>query len=112
VGNRDVDLSFGEVPYLVRDRDTGKMRPNPEFPKDRVCVSGHVAPEGTRFFLTSGRALTKERSGLYCELCLIVANKHRALVKAGRADGYNFVKELEKLIVEAERKNHGKQTSS
>ena len=110
MGNHEVDLSFGEVPHLIKDRDTGEMRPNPDFPKDRRCKSGHVAPEGTRFFATSGKAMAKDRSGLYCELCLIVANKHNALRKAGRADGFAFVRELEKLITEAERKNRGEPT--
>ena len=100
-----VELGFGEVPHLIKDRDTGEMRPNPDFPKDRACKSGHVAPEGTRFFATSGTALAKERYGLYCELCLMVANKHRRLVKAGKAEVFDFAAELNYLVQEAERKN-------
>jgi hypothetical protein len=52
-----------------------------ETPDNRRCASGHIAPEKfkveedgypepTRFFQVIGN----EISGIYCELCLIVAN--------------------------------------
>ncbi len=48
--------------------------PNPEYPEDLRCKSGHLCPDGTRFFRVGGTALSKGRAGVYCEYCLIVAN--------------------------------------
>jgi hypothetical protein len=48
---------------------------NPDFPHDGRCKSGHSVPPGTRFFHVSGPALPEEFWGVYCEPCLVVANK-------------------------------------
>lgn len=57
------------VPY----NKTGKL--NPHFPHDGQCKSGHRVPPGTRFFYVSGSVLPKKRWGIYCEICLKIANK-------------------------------------
>lgn len=48
---------------------------NPTYPKDKMCKSGHLTPDGVRFFQVSGDTLSKDRWGVYCELCLKVANR-------------------------------------
>lgn len=96
-------LSLGEVPAVVLDRDTGELRPNPAYPSDRWCKSGHTAPQDVRFFSVSGDTLAATRSGLYCELCLKVANKHKALQKIGKGANFNFAAELASLVREVER---------
>lgn len=53
-------------------------QPNPYYPHDGQCKSGHTAPSGTRFFLIQGRSLAKERWGAYCEPCLKEANRMAA----------------------------------
>lgn len=106
MGNDSVDMSQGEVPSFVKDRETGEIRPNPDFPADRSCKSGHIAPHGVRFFAVSGRTLPAERWGLYCELCLTVSNKHAAMQRKGKGEGFNFAAELNVLVKKAERE-HG-----
>ena len=100
-------LSLGEVPPVLIDRDTGESRPNPAYPRDRWCKTGHVAPQATRFFAVSGDTLEGHRSGLYCELCLRVANKHKVLQKEGKGAGFNFAAELAALVQEVERNQVG-----
>ena len=46
---------------------------NPKYPQDRKCKSGHVAPEGARFFVVSGPTLDHRRWGTYCQTCLRLA---------------------------------------
>ena len=94
-----VDLSQGEIPEYLVSRD-GTKRPNPDYPVSLICKSGHKAPPHTRFFAVSGSTLSEDRKGLYCELCLIVANKHKNLVKLGKAENFNFLEELDFLIKE------------
>lgn len=71
-------LTMGEVVATFKDGT-----PNPKFPHDGQCKSGHKAPPGTRFFAVSGPVLPKERWGIYCEPCLIVANKMAAKQRGG-----------------------------
>lgn len=61
-------LTCAEVLPVNRDGS-----PNPKFPADRLCKSGHVAPEGARFFVISGPTLDRQRWGTYCQTCLRVA---------------------------------------
>ena len=61
-------LTFAEVLAVNRDGS-----PNPKYPSDRVCKSGHPAPEGARFFIVSGPALDRSRWGTYCHTCMRVA---------------------------------------
>jgi hypothetical protein len=48
------------------------------------CKSGHKAGEEVRFFHLSGETFPKERWGVYCEDCLIAANK---LLRQMKEDG-------------------------
>ena len=75
-------LTISEV---VADNADGTK--NSSFPHDGRCKSGHEVPPGTRFFVVSGVALSKARWGIYCEPCLIVANKLVRDRQAARADG-------------------------
>jgi hypothetical protein len=61
-------LTFAEVLPVNRDGS-----PNPKYPQDRQCKSGHKAPEGARFFVVSGPTLDRRRWGLYCQTCMRVA---------------------------------------
>lgn len=47
---------------------------NPEYPHDRMCKSGHKA-KSKRFFKVTGRVLSKDYWGTYCEDCIIIANE-------------------------------------
>lgn len=70
----EATLTQGEIPILVKNQD-GDMVPNPEYPADLGCKSGHIAPPGTRFFAVSGQVVPQAVAGVYCELCLQVANR-------------------------------------
>lgn len=63
-------LTYNEV--LPVDK---QGKPNPKYPKDRKCKSGHLAPEGARFFIVSGPVLDRSRWGTYCQTCLRIAHK-------------------------------------
>ena len=114
-------LSIGEIPRFScgcrRDKQGNIVRrpgcgclchetdgpcdvPNPQFPHDGKCSSGHYAPEGTRFFAVSGETLEASRTGIYCEPCLIVANKLAALKKEGLGHTIDPEVELNKLLAE------------
>jgi hypothetical protein len=44
-------------------------------PPDNMCKSGHVAGVGERFFKASGPNLPRERWGVYCNTCIMIARK-------------------------------------
>ena len=67
------DLVMGEIPKVIRNKN-GKMVPNPEYPEDGFCKSGHMV-SGARFFAISGSILPSDRHGVYCDACMAVANQ-------------------------------------
>jgi len=68
-----VDLVMGEIPKLIKNED-GKMVPNPNYPSDGKCKTGHLIP-GAWFFAISGRTLPPDRHGVYCDACIATANR-------------------------------------
>lgn len=96
-------MTQGEIPRLVKDRESGEMLPNPHYPADGWCKSGHNAPYGTRFFSVTGEVVPRGREGVYCEFCLIIANHISRLSKQGLAVNFDPQKELERLITETGR---------
>lgn len=95
-------LIQGEIPLLIRNRD-GDMVPNPKYPSDCRCKSGHVVPHGTRFFAVAGKVVSAAAEGVYCEFCLQVANKMGALLKKGLPVNFDPQQELEKIVKESTR---------
>ena len=71
-------LTFNEITALDK-----QGRPNPRYPKDGICKSGHVVP-GARFFFVGGKALPKPRWGIYCENCMAVAFKMAEKQRGGQ----------------------------
>jgi len=102
MGRSEVTLTQSEIPVLVEDCETGEMIPNPDYPSDLRCKSGHVAPTGTRFFAISGKALPDAFAGVYCEHCLSIANRISNAQKQGLAPEINPEEELDKLMAAAE----------
>ena len=90
-----VDLTLSEQ---LPANDKGK--PNPLYPSDGCCKSGHPTPSGTRFFHVSGKVLPKVFWGTYCEPCLIVANR---LAAKRKQDKLGPDAEIEELLLQAER---------
>jgi hypothetical protein len=82
-------MTQGEVVPRLKDG-----RPNPDFPHDGLCKTGHIAPPGTRFFQVSGKVVPKNVVGVYCEHCLAVANRMSRLAKEGKGDTLDPQKEL------------------
>jgi len=66
--SKKADLSFNQIKPLNH-----KGQPNEDYPKDRVCKSGHVAAEGAVFYDVGGDALPRRLWGKYCEFCVKVA---------------------------------------
>lgn len=99
-------MTQGEIPLTIRDRETGKMVPNPDYPKDLVCKTGHTVPYGTRFFAVSGQVVSKQRQGIYCEFCLTVANKISHLSKQGLPVTFDPQEELQRLMAEAQKEGN------
>lgn len=96
------NLSQDEVPPFLKNGD-----PNPEFPHDGKCKSGHIAPPGTRFFKVYGESMAPGRAGTYCEPCLIVANKRHRRRKEGRESPLPPHIELAVEIEKVRRRNNG-----
>lgn len=67
--NARPDLTQSEIPRLLKDDE-----PNPQYPENLMCKSGHACRPGTRFFRVTGPVLPVDRHGVYCEQCLIIAN--------------------------------------
>lgn len=93
-------MTQGEVPLLIKDRK-GDMVPNPEYPTDGQCKSGHQVPIGVRFFYVSGSTVAAEVEGLYCEYCLSIANQISRHEKSGQPLPFEPEQELQRLIREA-----------
>ena len=95
-------MTQGEIPRLVINRAGDKV-PNPDYPKDCRCKSGHIAPYGTRFFAVSGPVVPEAVQGVYCELCLNVANRKARLSKRGDSSNFDVHGEFEKGLSEIKR---------
>lgn len=52
-----------------------------EPPEDRYCISGHYAPDEELWWEVSGAALPKSRHGIYCNACIVAANKRKEELK-------------------------------
>ena len=109
------DLVQGEIPRRIQRRP-GEFRLNPDFPHDGRCAGGHfpAPPVETRFFhvfAREGSTIAEILSpGIYCEWCLIVANKLKPFVKEGKEPDFDPEAEVERLLEEAwerERKHYG-----
>ena len=92
-------LTQGEIPEFLVDRK-GVKHLNPQYPLDRICKTGHVAPLGTRFFSVTGPAINLANQGIYCEHCLAIANRMSRLLKHGLPITFDPQKELRKMIEE------------
>lgn len=96
-------LTQEEIPSKLRDG-----RPNPAYPQDLHCKSGHLAPAGTRFFRVSGSCVPPGVAGIYCEPCLIVVNTRIRRKKEGIESRLEPHDELAMELAKAERKQHGR----
>ena len=77
--------------------------PDLQFPTDGRCKSGHGVPPGTRFFMVSGETLPRLKWGVYCEPCLIVANKMaKSKREAAKVNPAN-INDLDALIKSTKR---------
>lgn len=94
-------MTQGEIPFLVKNKE-GDMVPNPDYPSDLLCHSGHIAPLGSRFFSVDGEVVSAAVQGVYCEFCLMVANRMNAFQKQGSPVPFDPEKELDRLISEFE----------
>ena len=102
----DVDLVQGEIPRRIR-LSTGELRLNPDFPHSGCCAGGHAPapPMETRFFDVVTKPGSKVAeildSGVYCEWCLLVANRIKIYDQQKRELDFDPELEIERLLEEA-----------
>jgi hypothetical protein len=93
----DADLIKGEVPRLTKDGE-----PNPKFPHDGRCKTGHLAPpKTTRFYALSGKVMPSGLEGIYCEYCVTVTTRAGQLQRKGLPLDFDPRMELVRLLREA-----------
>jgi hypothetical protein len=88
---KNTGLTFGIIPF---NNKWGEKNPEYEEP---VCKSGHTVKKGVRLFKVSGKALAKERWGIYCEACVITARKMAERKKKARMSREDELAEIIKL---------------
>ena len=103
----DADLIQGEIPRQIKRRSDGEIRLNPEFPHHGCCAAGHqpAPPLSTRFFHVVAKQGSSPdeflQPGVYCEWCLIVANRLERCKKEGKEPDFDPEEELMRLLCEA-----------